>query len=52
MDIRAVVFDVNGTLVKIVTEDGMRQIFRAAAHSLPTRGSSCTVLRFKTATSD
>ncbi|MGB8381734.1 MAG: HAD family hydrolase [Dermatophilaceae bacterium] len=38
MDIRAVVFDVNGTLVKIRTEDGRRQIFRAAAHFLTYQG--------------
>ena len=38
MDIRAVIFDVNGTLVKIRTEDGMRQIFRAAAHFLTYQG--------------
>lgn len=38
MDIRAVVFDVNGTLVKIRTDDGMRQIFRAVAHFLTYQG--------------
>ena len=38
MDIRAVVFDVNGTLVRILTEDGMDQIFRAAAHFLTYQG--------------
>ena len=38
MDIRAVAFDVNGTLVRIVTEDGMEQIFRAAAHFLTYQG--------------
>ena len=38
MDIRAVVFDVNGTLIKILTEDGMDQIFRSAAHFLTYQG--------------
>src|SRR6202008_4599478 len=38
MDIRAVAFDANGTLVKILTEDGMEEIFRAAAHFLTSQG--------------
>jgi len=38
MDIRAVAFDVNGTLVRIQTEDGMDEIFRAAAHFLAYQG--------------
>jgi putative hydrolase of the HAD superfamily len=38
MDIRAVAFDVNGTLVRIQTEDGMDEIFRAAAHFLTYQG--------------
>jgi putative hydrolase of the HAD superfamily len=38
MDIRAVAFDVNGTLVQILTEDGMEEIFRAAAHFLTYQG--------------
>jgi putative hydrolase of the HAD superfamily len=38
MDIRAVTFDVNGTLVEILTEDGMEQIFRAAGHFLTYQG--------------
>jgi putative hydrolase of the HAD superfamily len=38
MDIRAVAFDVNGTLVRILTEDGMDQIFRSAAHFLTYQG--------------
>jgi putative hydrolase of the HAD superfamily len=38
MDIRAVVFDVNGTLVRIQTEDDMDDIFRAAAHFLSYQG--------------
>jgi putative hydrolase of the HAD superfamily len=38
MDIQAVVFDVNGTLVRIETEDGMDQIFRSAAHFLTYQG--------------
>ena len=38
MDIRAVAFDVNGTLVRILTEDRMDQIFRSAAHFLTYQG--------------
>ena len=38
MDIRAVAFDVNGTLVGILTEDGMDEIFRSAAHFLTYQG--------------
>ncbi|HYY79210.1 MAG TPA: HAD family hydrolase [Actinomycetes bacterium] len=38
MDIRAVAFDANGTLVRILTEDGMDQIFRSAAHLLTYQG--------------
>ena len=38
MDIRAVAFDVNGTLVRILTEEGMDQIFRSAAHFLTYQG--------------
>lgn len=38
MNIRAVVFDANGTLVRILTEDGMEEIFRAAAHLLTYQG--------------
>jgi putative hydrolase of the HAD superfamily len=38
MDIQAVAFDVNGTLVRILTEDGMEEIFRAAAHFLTYQG--------------
>jgi putative hydrolase of the HAD superfamily len=38
MDIQAVAFDVNGTLVRILTEDGDDQIFRAAAHFLTYQG--------------
>jgi putative hydrolase of the HAD superfamily len=38
MDIRAVAFDVNGTLVRIWTEDAMEEIFRAAAHFLTYQG--------------
>jgi hypothetical protein len=30
---------VNGTLVRILTEDGMEQIFRAAAHFLTYQGT-------------
>jgi putative hydrolase of the HAD superfamily len=38
MDIRAVAFDVNGTLVEILTEDDNPQIFRAAGHFLTYQG--------------
>jgi putative hydrolase of the HAD superfamily len=38
MEIRAVAFDVNGTLVRILTDEGMEQIFRAAAHYLTYQG--------------
>jgi len=38
MEIRAVAFDANGTLVRILTEDGMEEIFRAAAHFLTYQG--------------
>jgi putative hydrolase of the HAD superfamily len=37
-DVRAVVFDVNGTLVDIRTDEGMEQIFRTAAHFLSYQG--------------
>ncbi|HST83649.1 MAG TPA: HAD family hydrolase [Kineosporiaceae bacterium] len=38
MDIRAIAFDVNGTLVRILTEDDAAQIFRAAGHFLTYQG--------------
>jgi putative hydrolase of the HAD superfamily len=38
MDIRAVAFDVNGTLVRILTDEGTEQIFRSAAHFLTYQG--------------
>ena len=38
MDIRAVAFDVNGTLVRILTDDDDERIFRAAAHFLSYQG--------------
>ncbi len=38
MDIRAIAFDVNGTLVEILTDEGMEQIFRAAGHFLTYQG--------------
>jgi putative hydrolase of the HAD superfamily len=37
-DIRAVAFDVNGTLIDISTDDGMAEIFRAAGHFLTYQG--------------
>jgi putative hydrolase of the HAD superfamily len=38
MEIRAVAFDVNGTLIRILTDDCMDQIFRAAGHFLTYQG--------------
>jgi putative hydrolase of the HAD superfamily len=38
MEIRAIAFDVNGTLVEILTDEGMDQIFRAAGHLLTYQG--------------
>jgi putative hydrolase of the HAD superfamily len=38
MDIRAVAFDVNGTLIRILTDDGDEQVFRAAGHFLTYQG--------------
>ena len=38
LGVRAVLFDVNGTLVDIHTEEGMEQIFRAAGHFLTYQG--------------
>jgi putative hydrolase of the HAD superfamily len=38
MDIRAVAFDVNGTLVKILADDDEERIFRATAHFLTYQG--------------
>jgi putative hydrolase of the HAD superfamily len=38
MDIRAVAFDVNGTLVRILADDDDERIFRAAGHFLSYQG--------------
>ena len=38
MDIRAVAFDVNGTLVRILADDDEERIFRAASHFLTYQG--------------
>jgi len=38
MDIRAIAFDVNGTLVEIWTDDDSDQVFRAAGHFLTYQG--------------
>ena len=38
MDIKAVAFDVNGTLVRILADDNEERIFRAAAHFLTYQG--------------
>jgi putative hydrolase of the HAD superfamily len=32
MDIRALLFDVNGTLIDIETDEGLEEIYRAIAH--------------------
>jgi putative hydrolase of the HAD superfamily len=37
-NVRAIAFDVNGTLVEILTDDHMKQIFRAAGHFLTYQG--------------
>src|ERR1700730_6935494 len=38
MDIRAIAFDVNGTLVRILADDDDERVFRAAAHFLSYQG--------------
>ena len=38
IDIRAVAFDVNGTLIRILADDDEERIFRAAAHFLTYQG--------------
>ncbi len=38
MDIRAVAFDLNGTVISILTDEGMDEIFRSAAHFLTYQG--------------
>jgi putative hydrolase of the HAD superfamily len=38
MDIRAIAFDVNGTLVRILADDDEERIYRAAAHFLTYQG--------------
>jgi putative hydrolase of the HAD superfamily len=38
VDIQAIAFDVNGTLIDIVTDDGMEAIFRAVGHFLTYQG--------------
>ena len=37
-EVRAIAFDVNGTLIEIVTDEGAAEIFRAAAHFLTYQG--------------
>jgi putative hydrolase of the HAD superfamily len=34
MDIRALLFDVNGTLIDIETDEGLEEIYRAIGHFL------------------
>jgi putative hydrolase of the HAD superfamily len=38
MEVRAIAFDVNGTLIEISTEDDMAEIFRAIGHFLTYQG--------------
>ena len=38
MDIRAVAFDANGTLIRILADDDEERIFRAAVHFLTYQG--------------
>jgi len=40
MDIRALLFDVNGTLIDIETDEGLEEIYRAIAHFLTYQGIS------------
>ncbi len=40
MDIRALLFDVNGTLVDIETDEGLEEIYRAIGHFLTYQGIS------------
>ena len=40
MDIRALLFDVNGTLLDIETDEGLEEIYRAIAHFLAYQGIS------------
>ena len=37
-EVRAIAFDVNGTLTEIVTDEGMDEVFRAAGHFLTYQG--------------
>src|SRR5260370_16868671 len=40
MDIRVLLFDVNGTLIDIETDEGLEEIYRAIAHFLTYQGIS------------
>jgi putative hydrolase of the HAD superfamily len=40
MDVRALLFDINGTLVDIETDEGMEEIYRAIGHYLTYQGIS------------
>jgi len=40
MDIRAILFDVNGTLIDIETDEGLEEIYRGIAHFLMYQGIS------------
>jgi hypothetical protein len=51
MKIRALLFDVNGTLIDIETDEWMEQVYRAIAHFLTYQGIRCTVAKCATCTS-
>lgn len=38
MDIRGIIFDINGTLIDILTDEGMEEIFRAISHFFTYQG--------------
>ncbi len=38
MDVRAIAYDVNGTLIDILTDEGSDEVFRAAGHLLTYKG--------------
>ncbi len=40
MDIRALLFDINGTLIDIQTDEGLEEIYRAIGHFLTYQGLS------------
>src|SRR5712691_26070 len=40
MDIRALLFDINGTLIEIETDEGLEEIYRTISHFLTYQGIS------------